>query len=70
MDALDMTGTANPLCLKWTGGIERRENNSKKLTIHIAGRNAKPIPLNVSTVISLNLPTQSLIAQSLSFTKA
>ena len=50
----------NPLCLKWTGGIERCENSSKKLTIKISGGNKKQVAINVCTVSELNLPSQSL----------
>ena len=36
MTKLEITGTTNPLCLKWTVGIESCEDDSQKLTINIS----------------------------------
>lgn len=57
---LELDGVLTPLCLRWTGGMERSEESSKKLKIFISGGNKKRAALEVSTVKSLNLPMQSL----------
>lgn len=36
---LNLSGTSEPLCLKWTGNVERNENNSRRLCINMAGPN-------------------------------
>lgn len=63
---LDVNGIHSPLCLRWTGGMERSEENSQKLTIEISGGNQRRMNMNVCTVKSLNLPIQSLDYQMLS----
>ncbi|XP_075157949.1 uncharacterized protein LOC142231217 [Haematobia irritans] len=57
---LDISGQSNPLCLKWTGGIDRCERNSQRVTITISGETGSRFTLNVATVRSINLPTQTL----------
>lgn len=46
--------------------MERCENSSQKLKINLSGENKKKISINVNTVTSLGLPTQSLNYESLS----
>lgn len=60
VNQLDVEGISNPLCLRWTGGMERTENSSQKVKIGISGGNGKRFNMNVFTVNSLNLPSQSL----------
>lgn len=60
IEDLELSGTVNPLCLKWTGGVERCGNNPQRVTIHISGENNKKIAINVCTVSSFNRPTQTL----------
>lgn len=57
---LKLNGVSNPLCLRWTGGIERAERDSKKVNISISGTNLKRLNLELCTVSNLNLPTQSM----------
>lgn len=60
LDKLDVKGIYNPLCLRWTGGMERTEKSSQKLNIGISGGNKKRLDATVFRVKSLNLPTQTL----------
>uniref|UniRef100_A0A182NQ99 DUF5641 domain-containing protein n=1 Tax=Anopheles dirus TaxID=7168 RepID=A0A182NQ99_9DIPT len=61
-DELGLVGTSDPLCLKWTGGITRNEENSKRLNIQISGRNGerKYDLRNARTVKNLDLPIQTV----------
>ena len=47
---LEIDGVRKPLCLRWTGDMERIEQNSKKLKINISGGNKKRVSIDVSTV--------------------
>lgn len=38
---LDIQGVPKPLCLRWTGGVERTEDCSKKLVVEISGLNMR-----------------------------
>lgn len=38
---LGVQGEAYPLCLQWTGGIERAEDNSQLINIEILGRGSQ-----------------------------
>ncbi|XP_053687000.1 uncharacterized protein LOC128736541 [Sabethes cyaneus] len=60
-DQLRVSGTVQPLCLRWTGNTSRVEANSKVVTITIkgAGSQRRFQMLNVRTVPSLNLPSQT-----------
>lgn len=64
MKKLKIVGT-NPLRLKWTGGIERCEDDSQKLTINVSRLNKKKVPINVLPVKELNLLSQSLDYENL-----
>ena len=59
---LGLTGTPDPLCLKWTGNTVRVEHESKRVSMRISSiDNSKKYGLsNVRTVKSLNLPKQSI----------
>ncbi|XP_055645563.1 uncharacterized protein LOC129782290 [Toxorhynchites rutilus septentrionalis] len=63
MKELNLTGTSHPLCLNWTGGQQREENESMKLRVKISGNcdvsEVYELP-KVHTVRSLALPKQSL----------
>ncbi|XP_055623316.1 uncharacterized protein LOC129766743 [Toxorhynchites rutilus septentrionalis] len=63
MKELNLTGTSHPLCLNWTGGQQREENESIKLRVKISGNcdvsEVYELP-KVHTVRSLALPKQSL----------
>lgn len=68
-DELNLEGTASPLCLRWTGGDQRYEKNSRLVNLNIAGvrTETKKFQLNeVRTVKELLLPYQSLDMQELS----
>ncbi|XP_055622946.1 uncharacterized protein LOC129766440 [Toxorhynchites rutilus septentrionalis] len=63
MEELGLDGTESPLCLRWTGGTERYEKDSRITHVSIAGTQdgAKRFKLNeVRTVKELQLPYQSL----------
>ncbi|XP_058828497.1 uncharacterized protein LOC131688312 [Topomyia yanbarensis] len=64
---LGIDGTAQPLCLKWTGNMSRTEHQSKLVQVAIS-RNGQPkmVLRNARTVKSLSLPNQSLDFKSLS----
>ncbi|XP_055522671.1 uncharacterized protein LOC129716855 [Wyeomyia smithii] len=60
---LGLKGTSYPLCLDWTGGHQRRENNSVVLALKISGikdtSEVFELP-EVHTVQDLSLPKQSV----------
>lgn len=62
---LNLSGTAEPLCLKWTGSVERNEYNSHRLCINVAGPNNKIHTVDVRTVKQLSLPKQTLDIEKL-----
>ncbi|XP_065074988.1 uncharacterized protein LOC135698779 [Ochlerotatus camptorhynchus] len=65
---LDLQGTSHPLCLNWTGGQQREEKESVKLTLKISGTHdaSKVYELpKVHTVRNLSLPKQSVSVQQL-----
>ncbi|XP_062538796.1 uncharacterized protein LOC134207091 [Armigeres subalbatus] len=59
---LGVTGNVHPLCLQWTSGVERVEDESQLIKLQISGTtNTTRFDLKeVHTVKSLNLPAQSL----------
>ncbi|XP_062699205.1 uncharacterized protein LOC134284407, partial [Aedes albopictus] len=62
-DKLGLSGPVTPLGLRWTGGTERCEKNSRVVDLHITGThtNAQKFQLSgVRTVEELMLPYQSL----------
>ncbi|XP_055615196.1 uncharacterized protein LOC129761499 [Toxorhynchites rutilus septentrionalis] len=67
-DELMLEGEKKPLCLQWTGGAQRREDNSRSvsLTVAAAHRPSKQYTLNgVRTVDELLLPPQTLNVEEL-----
>ncbi|XP_062703593.1 uncharacterized protein LOC134286045 [Aedes albopictus] len=66
---LELDGEISPLCLRWTGGKERNEDNSRIVSLEIGGiRNqTKMFNLNnVRTVQELLLPHQTIDMKELS----
>ncbi|XP_055923707.1 uncharacterized protein LOC129954075 [Eupeodes corollae] len=63
---LELEGTLHPLCLKWTGHVQRTENTSKRIAVTISGIKGRPSVLEVHTVRKLSLPTQTLNYEELS----
>ncbi|XP_058817676.1 uncharacterized protein LOC131680985 [Topomyia yanbarensis] len=65
---LDLKGTPYPLCLNWTGGHQREEDESVLLTLKISGvndtREVFDLP-EVYTVRDLSLPKQSVSVSQL-----
>ncbi|XP_062557407.1 uncharacterized protein LOC134222278 [Armigeres subalbatus] len=62
-DELQLVGTPSPICLRWTGGTERCEKNSRMVRLQVAGQfeSAKKFSLDdVQTVDELLLPQQTL----------
>ncbi|XP_065075283.1 uncharacterized protein LOC135699027 [Ochlerotatus camptorhynchus] len=62
-DELKLDGTSSPLCLRWTGGTQRYEKNSRIVKLHVSTRHheAKKFHLeDVRTVNELKLPHQTL----------
>lgn len=65
---LDLRGTQEQLCLRWTGDQERSENNSKRVCLSIAGdyEGSKQFDFRPArTVTALSLPRQSLNSKEL-----
>ncbi|XP_055543529.1 uncharacterized protein LOC129729072 [Wyeomyia smithii] len=58
---LGVSGTVQPLCLRWTGNTSRVEENSRVVTVSISGLGSQRRfqMSNVRTVPSLNLPSQT-----------
>ncbi|XP_058467437.1 uncharacterized protein LOC131439240 [Malaya genurostris] len=68
-EELQLDGEISPLCLRWTGGRERHEENSRIVDVGIAGMNSNATVYNlrnVRTVEELLLPPQTLDAIELS----
>ncbi|XP_053686266.1 uncharacterized protein LOC128735804 [Sabethes cyaneus] len=66
---LCLEGSTRPLCLRWTGGTERHEANSRVCNLQIAGidKESKQFQLDeVRTVEELLLPQQTLDISELS----
>lgn len=66
VNELNLSGVSTPWCLRWTGGVERNEKDSKKVTICILGGNKQTVVISAFTVKSLNLPTQTLVYNTMS----
>ncbi|XP_053699271.1 uncharacterized protein LOC128746246 [Sabethes cyaneus] len=65
---LQLEGESMPLCLHWTGGAKRREENSKTVKLELAAKHNpfKKYTLNgVRTVDELLLPPQTLNVEEL-----
>lgn len=60
IDELNLSGTSEPLCLKWTGNVERKEEDSVRLCISVSGTNGKTFSVDVHTVKHLSLPRQTI----------
>ncbi|XP_062557656.1 uncharacterized protein LOC134222521 [Armigeres subalbatus] len=67
-DELQLEGDAAPLCLLWTGGAKRREDDSKNVKLEIGSKHDSKMYTmqGVRTVAELLLPTQSLNVEELS----
>lgn len=63
-EQLNLEGTCEPICLKWTSNMQRVEHDSKRVSMKISSastNNSKSYSLNnVRTIKSLQLPVQSL----------
>ncbi|XP_055584824.1 uncharacterized protein LOC129737688 [Uranotaenia lowii] len=60
-NTLGIFGEKRPLYLKWTGGTERHESDSRVVNLQISGRSGKKHQLDgVRTVRKLQLPYQTL----------
>lgn len=60
---LELEGTHDSLCLRWTGGTVREEKESRRVSLNISGQRSVTTKYRISdvrTVKSLNLPKQSL----------
>lgn len=60
---LDLKGTPQKLCLKWTSGTLRHENDSMRVVLGISGKGENQHKYrikDVRTVKSLNLPKQKI----------
>ncbi|XP_075150403.1 uncharacterized protein LOC142224509 [Haematobia irritans] len=57
---LNLSSVPEPLCLKWTGDVERSEEDSRRLSIAISGSNGRKYTADVHTVKYLSLPQQSV----------
>ncbi|XP_053691407.1 uncharacterized protein LOC128739932 [Sabethes cyaneus] len=58
---LGVTGEIHPLCLQWTNGIDRTEEDSRTIKLEISGKGKiQRHPLKTRTVKNLNLPIQSM----------
>lgn len=65
---LELYGENQPLCLRWTNDVERRDNNSEivKLNISQSSNSKKQFLLgDVRTVQNLSLPIQTVIIEEL-----
>lgn len=63
---MNLKGTSQPLCLKWTADTHRYEPESEQLSVRISGTNGKTFMLHdLHTVSSLNLPTQTVDFENL-----
>ncbi|XP_062701742.1 uncharacterized protein LOC134285262 [Aedes albopictus] len=63
---LNLSGERHPLCLKWTGGLHRSEDESRSVQIDISGLKGKRFRFeDVRTVTELQLPSQTLDVQQL-----
>lgn len=66
---LQLDGRASSLCLRWTGGTERHEAESRICSLHIAGvksESKKFLMSDVRTVKQLMLPQQTMDMNELS----
>ncbi|XP_065094846.1 uncharacterized protein LOC135715533 [Ochlerotatus camptorhynchus] len=66
---LQLDGTVSPLCLRWTGGTERHEADSRIYNLHIGGvknKSKKFLLSDVRTVKELLLPQQTMDMAELS----
>ncbi|XP_062538477.1 uncharacterized protein LOC134206767 [Armigeres subalbatus] len=58
---LGITGPTVPLCMQWTNGVTRTEEDSKRVQMEISGNNSMRYSLSgVHTVSTLDLPRQTL----------
>lgn len=66
LNQLGISGTKQPLCLKWTGDTRLTEEDSRKVDLKISGvgSSSKIYPLSgVRTVQRLDLPRQTLMME-------
>lgn len=69
-DELRLEGEVKPLCLHWTGGTQRQEDDSRIVNLEVAGTHdgSKKFSLSgVRTVQELLLPSQTLNIEELSY---
>ncbi|XP_065088896.1 uncharacterized protein LOC135710301, partial [Ochlerotatus camptorhynchus] len=68
-EELDVAGEPYPLCISWTGGQNRYENDSVRCAIEISAAQGHPPErnrmTNIHTVKSLQLPAQSIVMDDL-----
>ncbi|XP_062714172.1 uncharacterized protein LOC134290955 [Aedes albopictus] len=58
---LGLSGPAAPLCMQWTNGVRRTEEDSERVQLEISGNGRKRYNLSdVHTVSSLDLPRQTM----------
>ncbi|XP_058827306.1 uncharacterized protein LOC131687250 [Topomyia yanbarensis] len=63
---LNLSGERHPLCLKWTGGLHRSEDDSRSVQFDISGLKGKRFHFDdVRTVKELQLPCQTLDVKQL-----
>lgn len=62
VNALGVDGKTEPLCIQWTGGINKKFSDAQRVKINIsgAGSNKQFCISNAYTVSNLGLPTQTL----------
>ncbi|XP_062556699.1 uncharacterized protein LOC134221525 [Armigeres subalbatus] len=58
---LGVTGAVFPLCMQWTNGVRRTEEESRRVMLEISGNNGNRFMMkDVHTVSSLDLPRQTI----------
>nr|XP_044248645.1 uncharacterized protein LOC108069676 [Drosophila takahashii] len=63
---LEEDGIPSPLCISWTGSVQRQEPSSRRLDLRISGtsQNSKVFNIsNVHTVASLGMTAETMIAE-------
>lgn len=60
INKLNLSGIAEPLCLKWTGSVERNEHDSHRICVNVSGSDQIVHAIEVRTVKHLSLPKQTV----------
>lgn len=60
MDELNFKGEVEPLCLRWTNNIQRKEESSQIWSVQSSGPNNKKHFIEIHSVKHLSLPLQSI----------